>query len=148
METNDDFVYEGHFPVNDNWKTPNRFKKAGYKIHLIFFGLKDTELSELRVMDRAKQGGHNVPPYEIERNYYGNLSQLNKRFKEIDELQIVDTSASNSHKVLALFNKGEIDFALHHGKLSEWFEKGLPKLYKKIMHRDNDELFKKNERGK
>jgi len=66
---------------------------------------------------RAKHGGHNVPPYEIERNYYGNLNQLNKRFKEINELQIVDTSASDRHKILAVFRKGEIDFALHHGKL-------------------------------
>ncbi len=78
-------------------------------------------------------GGHNVPPYEIERNYYGNLVQLNKRYMEIDELQIVDTSESVNPRVLALFKNGEVDHAVHHGKLPEWFEKGLPKLYKKIM---------------
>jgi predicted ABC-type ATPase len=105
LKTKDDFVYEGHLPHADNWKTPKRFKRAGYNIHLIFFGLKDTDLSEVRVMERAKLGGHNVPPYEIARNFYGNLLQLNKRFKGIDELQIVDTSESINPRILAVFKK-------------------------------------------
>lgn len=132
FSTKDDFVYEGHLPNSDNWEILKRFKSEGYKIHLIFFGLINTELSALRVTERAKQGGHNVPPYEIERNYYGNLYQLNNRYQELDELKIVDTSSS-THKELALFNNGELHFALHHGKLPEWFEKGLPNLYKKII---------------
>lgn len=138
-----DFVYEGHLPEDANWKTPKRFKRAGYKIHLVFFGLRDTDLSAVRVMDRAKLGGHNVPPYEIERNFYGNLLQLNKRYKTIDELQIIDTSESVNPKVLALFKNGEIEFAVHHGKLPEWFEKGLSKLYRKISIRDNKDPFGK-----
>jgi predicted ABC-type ATPase len=140
-----DFVYEGHLPEDANWKTPKRFKRAGYKIHIVFFGLRDTDISAVRVMDRAKFGGHNVPPYEIERNYYGNLLQLNKRFKSIDELQIVDTSESIKANVLALFKNGEVDSAVHHGKLPEWFEHGFPKLFKKIEARDNNDLFKRIE---
>lgn len=71
--------------------------------------------------------------------------QLNKRFKSIDELQIVDTSKSIKANVLALFKNGEVDSAVHHGKLPEWFEHGLPKLFKKIETRDNNDLFKKLE---
>ncbi|MBK7376909.1 MAG: zeta toxin family protein [Chitinophagaceae bacterium] len=136
----DDFVYEGHFPSSEHWRTITRFKRSGYKIHLIFFGLTNTELSALRVKERAIQGGHDVPPYEIERNYYGNLFQLNKRFENIDELKIVDTSAQ-THKVLALLKNGEIGFAIHHGKLPGWFQKGLPKLFRKISSRDNKNPF-------
>jgi predicted ABC-type ATPase len=135
LEEKDNFVYEGHFPENANWATPNRFKIAGYKIHFIFFGLKDTDLSELRVMDRAKSGGHNVPTYEIERNFYGNLYQLNKKFAAIDELQIVDTSESIP-KVLAFFSNGQITSAVHHDKLPEWFEKHLPNLFKIIIEQE------------
>lgn len=131
--TKDDFAYEGHFPDDENWITVKRFKRAGYKIHFIFFGLKDTDLSELRVKDRAIYGGHDVSRPQIERNYYRNLFQVDKRNKYFDELQIVDTSASNSHKVLALLKNGQIDFALHHGKIPEWFEKYLPKIFKKII---------------
>ena len=83
--------------------------------------------------DRAIYGGHDVSRPQIERNYYRNLFQVDKRNKYFDELQIVDTSASNSHKVLALLKNGQIDFALHHGKIPEWFEKYLPKIFKKII---------------
>ena len=37
-----DFVYEGHFTNEATWDVPKKFKEAGYKIHLIFFGLTDT----------------------------------------------------------------------------------------------------------
>lgn len=141
LSTRDDFAYEGHFAGDESWKTITRFRKAGYRVHLIFFGLRDTNLSELRVMDRATQGGHNVPVFEIHRNYYGNLYQLNKKYKRIDELKIVDTSASNSHKVLAIFKNGNVEQALHHGQIPEWFEKFLPALFNKIIRRDNDDFF-------
>ena len=141
LKENDNFVYEGHFPEAANWATPNRFKVAGYKIHFIFFGLKDTDLSELRVMDRAKSGGHNVPPYEIERNFYGNLYQLNNKFAAIDELQIVDTSESIP-KVLAFFNNGIVTSAVYHDKLPEWFEKHLPALFQKILEYESSALLK------
>ena len=136
----DDFAYEGHLPDDDNWKTPKKFKRAGYRIHVIYLGLTDTAVSALRVFERAKYGGHNVPPYEIDRNFYGNLAQVNKRYKSIDELKIMDTSDSIP-KALALFSNGIIENALHHGKLPEWFEKFLPALYNKIIRRDNDDFF-------
>lgn len=135
-----DFAYEGHFADDHPWRTITKFKRAGYKIHFIFFGLTDTILSEQRVLERAKQGGHNVPLYEIERNFYGNLFHLNKRFKLIHELKIIDTSASNTHKALA---SGVVEEALHHGKLPEWFEKYLPSLFNMIERRDHQLFFKK-----
>ncbi len=54
---------------------PRQFKAAGYSIHIVFFGLTDTDLSQLRVIDRTKEGGHYVSPSEIEANFYGNLEK-------------------------------------------------------------------------
>jgi predicted ABC-type ATPase len=132
IKDQDDFAYEGHLPEDENWVTPKRFAKAGFRIHVIYLGLTDTKLSEMRVFERAKRGGHNVPPYEIERNFFGNLQQLNKRYKAIDELKIIDTSEI-SPKALALFSNGVVESAVHHGKLPEWFEKYLPKIYRAII---------------
>ncbi len=136
IEENDHFVYEGHLPDEENWITPKRFKSAGYKIHFIFLGLAHPDFSALRVLDRAKFGGHNVPPYEIERNFYGNLKQLNKNFAFIDELQIVDTSEGTKQVVLAIFESGEVVSALSVSRLPEWFENGLPDLYQKILDKE------------
>ena len=89
------------------------------------------------MIERARLGGHNVPPYEIERNFYGNLYQLNQRFEFIDDLQIVDTFETIP-KVLAIFQSGEVINAIHHGKLPEWIEKYLPDIYKKIIDSEED----------
>ncbi|MEO7924721.1 MAG: zeta toxin family protein [Chitinophagaceae bacterium] len=133
----DHFVYEGHLPEKDNWKTPLRFKKAGYRINLIFLGLTDTNISYLRVLERAKIGGHNVPPYEIERNYYGNLHQLNNHYSIIDYLEIHDTSVTPILKPLAIFKKGKVEWCLPVKELPLWFEDELPDLFQLAYEKNN-----------
>ena len=76
---------------------------------MLFLGLKDTDLSEMRVGLRAKKGGHNVPRYDIENNFYGNLEMLNEHYELLDHLQIVDTSVFLP-KPLAAFRGTETNF--------------------------------------
>lgn len=112
---------------------PKKFKRNGYKITLIFMGLSDPDQSELRVLDRAKQGGHNVPLYEIQSNFYGNLVMLNKNYKLFDELLIIDTSKSFRHEVLLQMSNGNLSFYTDQKSLPFWFTKFLPKLNKLII---------------
>lgn len=128
INAKDHFVYEGHFPNEENWSTPKRFKAAGYSLHMIFLGLASPSLSELRVLERAKMGGHNVPPYEIERNFYGNLFQLNLNYTLLDELQIIDTSETIP-QVLAILSNGQIQEATAVPFLPKWFEDELPEIF-------------------
>ena len=133
LEKRRHFIYEGHLPLKENWSTPKKFKQAGYKLHVIFFGLHDTSLSELRVMDRAKNGGHNVPVYEIERNYYGNLQMLNAHHKIIDDLKVIDTTESTQPVLVTHIKSGKILSALKPLDLPAWFQIGLPALSKMIV---------------
>jgi predicted ABC-type ATPase len=130
------FIYEGHLPEEENWSTPKRFKQAGYKIHVMYFGLQNINLAELRVMDRAKHGGHNVPIYEIERNYYGNLKMLNSHYELINDLKIIDTSESTRPKLLAHFKNSKIVSSVNYVELPEWFQSGLPALCKIIIEEE------------
>ncbi|MEP7237379.1 MAG: zeta toxin family protein [Ferruginibacter sp.] len=132
IKNNDHFIYEGHLPEDGNWITPQRFKAAGYDIHFIFFGLNSIELSAERVFERAVMGGHNVPLYEIERNFMGNLYQLNRKYKTLDSLQIIDTSESINPLLLAVFLNGRLDYSVYEKELPEWFKSNLPALYKEI----------------
>jgi predicted ABC-type ATPase len=70
------YVYEGHFTNEATWDIPRRFKKSGYSVHLLFFGLKDPDISELRVIKRSEEGGHWVDRQTIEGNFAGNLEKL------------------------------------------------------------------------
>ena len=119
-----DFAYEGHFTNEATWETPKRFKKEGYAIHLIFFGLADTGISQLRVVSRSQEGGHYVDPVTVADNFYGNLEKLDKHFAMFDSVQIVDTSEIE-HKVLCVLSNGVLTSSVPYGSLPEWFTTNL-----------------------
>lgn len=121
----DHFVYEGHFSTEGPWQTPRRFKDNGYSVHFIFFGLADTGLSELRVVDRSKLGGHYVNPIEIDRNFRGNLIFLDQNYLWMDELLVVDTSATQ-HVVLLHILNGQVIFQIAIEELPTWFTTFMP----------------------
>jgi predicted ABC-type ATPase len=131
LNNNDNFVYEGHFPSYRTWDFPKKFKAKGYAIHMLFLGLADADLSEMRVGLRAKKGGHFVPRWDIENNFYGNLEMLDKHFYLLDHLQIVDTSFFLP-KPLSAFRGTELLTSVQKDELPEWFTRYLPTLTSRI----------------
>ena len=125
LNNKSNFVYEGHFTNDATWEVPQQFKKNGYSINLIFFGLTDPDLSELRVIDRKKEGGHYVDRKTIEDNFYGNLEKLNQYFGILDSLRIIDTSETN-HRVLFYIQNNFIKTSVTRADLPGWFTKFLP----------------------
>lgn len=123
------FAYEGHFTEESSWNVPRLFKNEGYAIHLIFFGLSNTDQSELRVLERVKDGGHYVPRLMIENNFYGNLEQLNRNFKLLDSLLIFDTSATTPFLLAKMINT-KLELSATKDKLPDWFIKYLPEVLK------------------
>jgi predicted ABC-type ATPase len=135
LSSNVDFAYEGHFTNNATWDIPIKFKENGYQINIIFFGLANTDLSELRVIDRTKEGGHYVDPLTVASNFYGNLEKLNIYYKLFNTVQIVDTSETE-HKVLCVFANQEINSAIPSNELPEWFQVNLPDIVAKIKEKE------------
>jgi predicted ABC-type ATPase len=130
----DHFVYEGHFRDVSTLKTPRKFKKKGYYLSLIFMGVSDPHVSELRVINRAKEGGHFVPIYEVESNFYGNLVMLNKNYKLFDELMVIDTSST--HKILLHMRDAKILFYVPSKHQPRWFLNFLPNLLKMVKQEE------------
>jgi predicted ABC-type ATPase len=118
-----DFAYEGHFNGDGPWETVQRFKDAGYVVHMVFLGLSDLALSVGRVEKRVEQGGHYVSPYNVQVNYEGNLRYLNARFRMLDSLTVFDTSAPQP-KLLANLSLGKLEYQAP--ELPRWFREGLP----------------------
>ncbi len=116
----DHFAYEGHFRETSTWKVIDKFKRKGYSVHMIFFGLINVERSKMRVLERALRGGHNVSPAEIDLNYHGNLLQLDRHFKKLDQLRIIDTSETAPKVLLELLNN-EVVFCAPFSQLPDWF---------------------------
>ena len=127
-----DFAYEGHFTNESTWDIPRRFKSEGYAIHLIYLGLNNTDLSELRVTDRVKFGGHYVNPITVADNFYGNLEKLNEHFAMFDSVQVIDTSGIE-HQHVASFLLGLPVLQKKTTLLPDWFKKYLPSMNKLIQ---------------
>ncbi len=122
IETQSDFAYEGHFSSESPWSVIERFRGNAYRITMFFLMVKTLELSQKRVAERVKTGGHYVTPAEIERNYYGNLIQLNRHYSLLDELIIADnTSIPN-----LLFHRVDNTQIFKLDELPDWFENYLP----------------------
>ncbi len=124
LEKNIDFAYEGHFTNDATWDIPKKFKEAGYKIHLIFFGLTNISSSYLRVVARLEEGGHYVDPITVEENFYGNLVKLDKYFPIFDSVKILDTSGIEHIELVNLKN-GIPSSAIPSNELPEWFIQNL-----------------------
>ena len=104
---------------------------AGYSLHFIFLGLQDTALSELRVIDRSRIGGHYVDPLTIADNFYGNLEKLDQHFGIFHSVHIIDTSEAE-HLVLAMLSHGKPSIAVPPDMLPNWFVRYLPLITQKI----------------
>ncbi|HEX9513242.1 MAG TPA: zeta toxin family protein [Puia sp.] len=133
LAANQDFAYEGHFTNEATWDIPRQFRAAGYAIHLIFLGLQDTALSELRVVDRSQAGGHYVDPQTVADNFYGNLKKLNQHYSLFQTVQIIDTSEAE-HVVLAVFEDGKPANAVPSEMLPAWFQTYLSTIVQKIRN--------------
>jgi predicted ABC-type ATPase len=107
------------------------FQQQGYTVSLIFLGLSHPELSDLRVLDRAKGGGHYVPPRTVRDNFYGNLEKLNQHFVIADNLQIIDTSETD-HVLLVHLIAGKIQYVAPFADLPPWLIQYLPAIYNLI----------------
>lgn len=126
-----DFAYEGHFSLETSWNLPKVFKKEGYEIHLIFFGLSDIELSVQRVLIRAIEGGHYVDRITLTENFYGNLKKVDQHLDLFDSLEVVDTSIT-IHKSLILVRNGTVIESLAYSYLPKWVIHYLPNLIKML----------------
>ena len=137
---NKDFVYEGHFTNEAKWDIPKKFKAAGYKLHLIFFGLTDITLSETRVVSRTYEGGHYVEPFTIQSNFYGNLEKLDKYYKLFDIVRILDTSGTE-HIELIKLKKGVPYAAIPAKDLPIWFTDNLKNISLNILNAEKNTAF-------
>jgi predicted ABC-type ATPase len=76
-------------------------KSHGWLIVLMYIGIDNPNMNVLRVADRVKLGGHDVPRQDILRRYERSLANLNKAAKIVDRLILYDNSTSADHQLLA-----------------------------------------------
>ena len=85
IKTRSGFAYESNFSSPSPLTTAEEFRKAGYKINLVFLGLSSINIAISRVAARMELGGHGVDRDTIAANYNGGLKNLQKHIGYFDK---------------------------------------------------------------
>jgi predicted ABC-type ATPase len=94
LTTGESFITETVFsdPVGAKLDFLRRAVAAGYEVQLHFIGISDAGLSEVRVMQRVAQGGHDVPSDRLVRRYLQSLKNLAECLAFVSEVRVFDNS--------------------------------------------------------
>lgn len=95
------FAFETTAAGTNYIKHLKQAQNAGYEIHLLFLWLPSPDLAIQRVVNRVKQGGHNIPEETIRRRYFSGLKNLVKHYLPLANLALIlDNSIAGSNKVI------------------------------------------------
>lgn len=108
IEDGNDFAFETTLATKSYTGRIKKAKEKGYKIKLLFFWLKSSDLAKKRVKRRVQNGGHNIPVDVIERRYIRGIDNLfNIYFDICDEVLIFDNTKESI--LVARKTKGDLD---------------------------------------
>lgn len=71
-----DFTFETTLSSNQSLAMIRDARQQGYRVELVFIGLRSPELHIARVAQRVAQGGHDIPPRVILRRYERSFANL------------------------------------------------------------------------
>ncbi len=72
-----------------------RWQAAGYHVTLIFLALLSPEFAIARVKERVRQGGHDVPEFEIRRRFNAGLRNFQNVYRDlVDAWSYYDNSGT------------------------------------------------------
>jgi predicted ABC-type ATPase len=100
IQSESSFIVETTFAGNTYIKLMRQAKSRGWLVVLMYIGIDNPNMNILRVADRVKLGGHDVPREDILRRYERSLANLSKAAKIVDELILYDNSTDAGHQIL------------------------------------------------
>jgi predicted ABC-type ATPase len=94
VASGESFITETVFsdPVGAKLDFLRRAIAAGYDVRVHFIGISGADLSEVRVMQRVAQGGHDVPSERLERRFHQSARNLVEAIAFVPDLRVFDNS--------------------------------------------------------
>ena len=90
-----------------------RLQREGWRVELIYLALPNAEMSRLRVAERVRHGGHNVPAEVIARRFPRSLRNLFQDYaKQVDRTRCFMNSGESP--ILVFEQKGSERIILDH----------------------------------
>ena len=87
-------------------KLARRAREAGYYIRLYYIGLDSAEESLLRIANRVRKGGHDIPQKDVESRFSHRFADVAKILPYCDEAKFFDND--NGFVLVAEWRNGEL----------------------------------------
>lgn len=98
-------------------------KRQGYKVNLVFVGVRGVEHSRSRVALRVREGGHPVPVADILRRFDRSQKNLAPAIRLSDRAYVLDNSRSRPRLILKI-EQGQTKTISRN--VPEWAKKAIP----------------------
>lgn len=86
--------------------TAKKVKELGYSVRLFYIGLDSVKESLLRIENRVRRGGHNIPAEDVERRFQGRWDAVAKVLPYCDSAEFYDND--NGFVKVAEYRNGEL----------------------------------------
>lgn len=86
--------------------TAKKVKDLGYAVRLFYIGLDSIDESLVRIQNRVKRGGHNIPTEDVERRFQGRWEAVSKVLPYCDVAEFYDND--NGFIKVAEYRNGEL----------------------------------------
>lgn len=86
--------------------TAKQVAELGYHVRLFYIGLDTAAESLVRIENRVRRGGHNIPENDVERRFAGRWEALAKVLPYCDEAEFYDND--NGFVKVAEYRNGEL----------------------------------------
>lgn len=98
-------------------------KTKGYKLHLFFLWIPDSQLAIARIRDRVAEGGHHVPTEDVKRRFNRSINNFFKLYMPLLDKWMFFNNSDIKPSLIAKKNNGGIEVTD-----KELFEKILHKV--------------------
>ena len=92
-ESRADFAFETTLSGRSYVRIIRDLRARGYRIHMFYLWIPAPELALLRIRERVRKGGHNVPAKDVRRRFGRTLGNLLHLYRPLlDTLRVFDNS--------------------------------------------------------
>ena len=84
-------------------------KTKGYKLHLFFLWIPDSQLSIARIKDRVAEGGHHVPTEDVKRRFNRSINNFFKLYMPLLDKWMLFNNSGIKPSLIAKKNNGGIE---------------------------------------
>lgn len=104
----EDFAFETTLAGRGLARWLSALRDSGYRVHVVFLSLQSPELALLRVAERVRLGGHDVPEDVVRRRFAAGLRNFFALYRVVaGTWQMFDNSELTGPRLLAAGRSGQ-----------------------------------------